>query len=720
MDSAQPPSPKHVDTVREHHGDRFVDPFEWLRDKENPEVLAHLEAENAWTEQQTAHLAELTEDIFEAVKARTKQTDLSVPAIATHTRDGAPVRYWYYTRTVEGSEYGLHCRALATSDTPPDPERPIAGEEVMLDGNAEAQGHEFFSIGAFAVSPDGRVLAYSVDHTGAERYTLRFRDLDTGVDRSISIDNTAWGLAWAGNDHVFYTRADESWRPHQVLRHRLGSPDGDSDPVVFTEDDERHWLDVTDSRDERFLVLSTASKLTSECWLLATDDPEGEFSCVAPRREGLEYEIEPAGDRLLIVHNGDGPDFALADAPLTATSTDDWRTVLPHRAGDRILGVDAYAGHAVASLRRDGLTALHVLPRNESGDLLPGRDVVFDEPIHTVSATGAFDYDATTIRLGYTSMVTPSSVLDLDLTTGETVLLKETPVLDHPTEGPYIRENYVQERVWAIADDGTRVPMSVVRHRDTPLDGTAPALIYGYGSYEVSMDPYFSFLRLSFLDRGFVYAIAHVRGGGELGRHWYDEGKMLAKTNTFTDFIACARHLVDQGFTSSDRLVAEGGSAGGLLMGAIANLAPEAFRAIHASVPFVDPLTSILDPDLPLTVTEWEEWGDPLHDPEVYGYIRAYSPYENVRATAYPSILATTSLNDTRVLYVEPAKWVAALREKATNGTDRPILLKTEMVAGHGGASGRYRAWREHAFEYAWLIDQATQAIPGRGHQTTV
>ncbi|MET0692392.1 MAG: prolyl oligopeptidase family serine peptidase, partial [Propionibacteriaceae bacterium] len=401
-------------------------------------------------------------------------------------------------------------------------------------------------------------------------------------------------------------------------------------------------------------------------------------------------------------------DFELAEAPLDATSHEQWTPVLPHQLGVRILGVEAYAGHAVVSLRRDGLTGLHVLPRDSAGDFGPGADVSFDEPLFTVSSGGAADYVTSSVRLGYGSMVTPGSTYDYDLVTGELTLLKRTPVLDEPTFGPYRPENYVQERGWATAADGTRIPLSIVRRADVALDGTAPALLYGYGSYEIPMDPTFSMSRLSLLDRGFVFAIAHVRGGGELGRSWYEQGKTLTKRNTFTDFVSCAEFLIEQGYTSPDRLAARGGSAGGLLMGAVANLAPRLFRAIHADVPFVDALTTILDPDLPLTVIEWEEWGDPLHDPEVYTYMKSYSPYENVTADSYPAILATTSLNDTRVFFVEPAKWVAALRHSATNGPNAPILLRTEMVAGHGGVSGRYASWREIAFENAWVVDQVT------------
>jgi len=413
------------------------------------------------------------------------------------------------------------------------------------------------------------------------------------------------------------------------------------------------------------------------------------------------------------VHNQTGPDFELAEAPLDSASSADWRPVLPHRPGVRIAGVNAFERYAVVSLRRNGLTAVHVLPRRPDGSLAAGVDIAFDEPLYTVHSAGWPEYVTDRIRISFTSLVTPGSVFDYVLDTGEPVLRKQTPVLDHPEHGPYHRDHYVQVREWATAEDGTRVPISIVHHKDVVLDGSAPALLYGYGSYEISMDPAFRITRLPLLDRGFVFAIAHVRGGGELGRAWYENGKLLAKRATFTDFVACARHLVERRYTSTDRLAAQGASAGGLLMGAVANLAPDAFRAIQADVPFVDALTTILRPDLPLTVGEWEEWGNPLADPEVYAYMRSYSPYENVTAQAYPAILATTSLNDTRVFFTEPAKWVAALRAAtpSVQPADRPILLKTEMAAGHGGVSGRYQQWKHVAFEYAWIIDQVGAAV---------
>jgi oligopeptidase B len=691
--------------TRSHHGDVFVDPYEWLREKDSPEVISYLEAENAYTKAQTAQVSKLSEAVFNEIKARTKETDLTVPNYTSHPGGAA---YWYYVRTVEGSEYPIYCRVVASDrERLPDPEQEIVDEEVLLDANLEAEGHEFFSLGAFSVSLDGRRLAYSVDLSGAERFTIMIKDLVSGELLADQISDTAYGVAWARNTHLFYTRADEAWRPYVVLRHRVGT-DPAEDVAVVTESDDRFWLSVDASRDDHWIMIGAESKITSEVRLLSTDDPEGEPRLVAPRRQGVEYDVEPAGDRLLIVHNDGAEDFELAEAPLTATSHTEWAPVLPHRPGVRILSVSAYASHAVVSLRRDGLTGLHVMPRDAAGNLGEGSDIAFDEPLYVVYAPGESEYVTATIRVGYASLLTPDSIYDYHLTTRELILLKRTPVLDDPRFGSYRPDNYIQERGWATAPDGTQVPLSIVRRADIPLDGSASALLYGYGSYEASMDPGFAVSRLSLLDRGIVYAIAHIRGGGELGRTWYEQGKQLAKMNTFTDFIACADYLVESGYTRPERLAARGGSAGGLLMGAVANLAPERFRAIHAGVPFVDALTTILNPELPLTVIEWDEWGDPLHDPEVYAYMKAYTPYENVRSVDYPAILATTSLNDTRVLYVEPAKWIAALRYVATNSAEQKFLLKTEMVAGHGGVSGRYKSWHELAFEYAWIIGEIT------------
>jgi oligopeptidase B len=695
------PVAKKVPQERTHHGDTFVDDYEWLRDKSNPDVIAHLEAENAYTASRTEHLGPLREAIFGEIKSRTQETDLSVPS-----RMG---RWWYYSRSFEGKQYGVHCRCPidAPDDwTPPvlSAEVDIPGEQVLIDGNELAEGHDFFALGAMSVTLDGTLLAYSVDTEGDERYTLRFENLDTGEAIADEITGTAPGATWSvDNRHVFYLTVDESWRPDTVWRHELGT-DRSADVQVFHEPDERFWVGFGSTRSEKYLTIWIGSKITSEIRYLESSDPEGEFTVVWPREEGVEYGIEHAvvggEDRFLILHNGvvDGvkaENFTLVDTPVADPS--DRRTLIPHRADVRLEEVDAYAGHLVLGYRRDALTRLAVWPLTESGygEL---RELEFDEELYSVGAGSNPEWESPLLRMGYTSFITPSRIYDYEIASGALLLRKEQPVL-----GGYDPADYEQHRDWAVAADGTRIPISIVQRRGTTAP--APLLLYGYGSYESSIDPGFSVARLSLLDRGIVFAVAHVRGGGEMGRHWYDTGKMLSKKNTFTDFVSCARHLVDTGRTTPQRMVADGGSAGGLLMGAVANLAPEMFAGILANVPFVDPLTSILDPSLPLTVIEWDEWGNPLADKDVYEYMRSYSPYENVGAHDYPAILAITSINDTRVLYVEPAKWVAKLRDTKTG--DSPLLLKTEMSAGHGGVSGRYEKWREVAFEYAWVLDTA-------------
>jgi len=455
------------------------------------------------------------------------------------------------------------------------------------------------------------------------------------------------------------------------------------------------------SRSDRYLMIVSGSKTTSEYRVLEADDPAGEFRVVAPRRQGVEYNVEHAvvagEDRFLILHNHEAVNFELAEAPVEAPTPENWRPVIAHSQDERLEDVDAFETHLVVSQRSKGLTEVRIVPLTEQG-YGEGYLVGFEEPLYSVGPAGNPEFAQPTVRVGYTSLVTPASIFDYDVRSGELLLRKRTPVL-----GGFDPGDYEQHREWATADDGTDVPISIVCRKGTPRDGSAPLVLYGYGSYEISSDPAFGIPRLSLLDRGIVFAIAHVRGGGEMGRHWYDQGKVLHKKNTFTDFVACARHLVGRDWTRPERMVAHGGSAGGLLMGAVANIAPDQFAGIVAEVPFVDPLTSILDPSLPLTVIEWEEWGNPLDDPEVYAYMKSYSPYENVEAKDYPAILAVTSINDTRVLYVEPAKWVARLR--ATRTGDTPLLLKTEMGAGHGGPSGRYNAWRERAFSYAWVVD---------------
>ncbi|MFB2598032.1 S9 family peptidase [Herbiconiux sp. P17] len=697
---ALPPVARKVPLERTHHGDVVVDDYEWLREKENPETIAYLEAENAYTDQQTAHLAGLRQRIFDEIKSRTLETDLSVPV-----RDG---RHWYYTRTSEGSQYGVHCRAPITGDddwTPPavEPGATIAGEQMVLDDNAEAEGHDFYSLGSFDVSPDGHLLAYAVDVVGDERYTLRIRDLRTGVDLPDVIADTFPGAVFSGDGgSVYYPTVDDAWRPDTIWRHVVGSDA--ADVQVFTEPDERYWVGVGLTRSKKYLEIAIGSKITSEVLLLDTTDPDAAFEVVWPRREGVEYSVEHAvvggRDRLLILHNDGAENFELIDVdPAHPLDQASWHTVFAHDPAVRLEDVEAFAAHLTVDYRRDGLTRIGVLPLAAGAAEIDGSALVevgFDEPLFSVGTSGNPEWLQPTVRYGFTSFVTPSSVFDYDVATGVSTLLKQHPVL-----GGYDPADYVQRREWATAADGTRIPLSIVA-RDGVLDAGSPSpfVLYGYGSYEASIDPGFSVARLSLLDRGVVFAIAHVRGGGELGRHWYENGKTLTKKNTFTDFVAAAERVIELGLTSPSQLVAQGGSAGGLLMGAVANLAPQLFAGILAQVPFVDALTSILDPSLPLTVIEWDEWGDPLHDPEVYAYMKSYSPYENVTAQAYPRILAVTSLNDTRVLYVEPAKWTARLR-----AVGAPVLLRTEMSAGHGGVSGRYERWKEIAEEYAWMLD---------------
>lgn len=743
-----PPVAAKKPEVRTHHNDVYVDNYEWLRDKESADVIAHLTAENAWTDARTEHLELLQEQIYEEIKDRTKETDLSVPV-----RRGD---WWYYSRTVEGQEYGIHCRApvsgpddwappvidAAVTDAGVSAERmrsapdvdsalspsatdgvgvgaasasttatatltvpaSLPGEQVVLDNNIEAEGHDFYSLGSFNLSTDGALLLYGVDTEGDERYTIRVRSLETGENLADEIPNTGGGALFdPSGRYIFYTTVDESWRPDTIWRHEVGT-DASLDVQVFHEPDERFWVGVNLTRSRKYLLIGAGSSITSEVRLLDAANPTGEFSMVWPRRDGVEYDVEHVvindEDLLLIVHNHNAINFELVGVSPTDPQGEQ-RMLLPHNPQIRLESVEAFRDFVAVEYRKDGLPRVAVARRE--GGPGSGKDVgltelTFDETLYSVGLGGNPQWDQPTLRLSYTSFVTPSTVYDHVVATGERRMLKQQPVLGH-----YEPELFEQRREWATAADGTRIPISLVYRKDLVEPGQpAPTLLYGYGSYEHSIDPGFSIARLSLLDRGMIFAVAHVRGGGEMGRLWYEKGKKHLKKNSFSDFVACAECLIDAGYTAPDRLVAEGGSAGGLLVGAVANIAPELFSGILAEVPFVDPLTSILDPSLPLTVIEWDEWGNPLDDPEAYACIKAYSPVENVHDTHYPRILAVTSINDTRVLYVEPAKWVARLREV---GAD--VLLKTEMAAGHGGVSGRYNAWRERAFNYAWVIDAA-------------
>lgn len=700
---ATPPSAAKRPIERVHHGDAFVDNYEWLRDKDAADTRAYLHAENAYADDQMAQLAELRQAIFDEIKARTQETDLSVPS-----RTGS---FWYYQRTEEGQQYPILCRSKAGDGdwSPPslEPGRDVPGEEVLLDCNELAEGNDFFSLGAASVTLDENLLAYSTDVVGDERYTVRIKDLRTGDLLPDEIPNTLHGVTWsAQGSHLFYTTVDDAWRPDKVWRHALGT-ETSADIVVYEERDEKFWVAVDRTTSDKFLLIGAGSKTTSEARLLEADNPTGAFRVVVPRVDGVEYELDHAviggEDRLVVLHNRSALNFTLGIGPVSLTSLDELETVIPHDDAVRLTDVAVSASTMAVNVRQDSLAQVRVFPIGNAG-LGVGANIGFEEELFEATATGFSDWDQPFVRVRYGSFVTPSSVYEYDPSTGDLHLRKRQPILHG-----YDPADYVQSREWVTARDGARIPVSVVHHKSVQPRSTSPTLLYGYGSYEACYDPAVSIPRLSLLDRGMVFALAHVRGGGEMGRTWYEQGKLLNKKNTFTDYIDVAQHLVDTGWTSTPQLIGLGGSAGGLLMGAVANMAPDLFGGIMAHVPFVDALTTCLDPSLPLTVTEWDEWGDPLHDPDVYAYMKSYTPYENIKARPYPPIYARTSINDTRVFYVEPAKWVAQLRE--TLPDSRRVLFKCEMSAGHGGASGRYDAWREQAEYYAWILDTS-----GAGH----
>lgn len=663
---------------RELWGERFEDPYAWLRDADDPEVLAHLEAENAHTDAVTAPLAGLREVLFTEFKSRIKETDLSVPV----EKDG----WSYYSRTVEGLPYGVHCRRSV--------DRGAEGPEItLIDENLEAADSEYFELGVFDVSPDHQLLLWAVDRSGDEKFDLRIRDLSTGEEFADVIPDVSYGSAWASdNVTFFYVRVDDAQRPFQVWRHRLGSS-VDDDVMVFEELDQRFFVGVGRERDDSYIQVGVSSAITDELWLLPADEPDAALVCFAERRDGIEYAAAHHDGRFILLTNDGAENFRIAETPVDATEPSNWTDLVAHRDDVHVSGFDALREHLVIFERVDAVTQMRVR-RWDTGE---EHVIAQAEAVSTVWPGANPTADTTTFRYGYSSMVTPAAVLRYDLDERSTEVLKTTEVL-----GDFDASVYETKRSWAVADDGTRIPMSLVWRRDRP-EGPGPAMIGAYGAYEVSSDPGFSTMRLSLLDRGFVVAIAHVRGGGELGRGWYVGGKFEQKRNTFSDTIACARHLIDEGWTTSAQLGLRGGSAGGLLVGAALNLAPEMFGAAVAQVPFVDALNTMLDPSLPLTVTEWEEWGNPAESEAIYREMRSYTPYENIQPTSYPSILATGGLNDPRVGYWEPAKWVVALREQSTS--ENPILLQTDMGAGHGGPSGRYDGWRDEAKVLAFVID---------------
>jgi oligopeptidase B len=667
-----PPRAPRRPTILRRHGDERVDDWYWLRHRDDPEVIAYLEAENAYTDSMTAHTSDLQERVYDEIRGRIQETDESAPV-----PHGA---YWYYTRTVEALQYPIHCRR--TTD---------GKEQELLDENKLAEGRDYFRLGVLKVSPDHARLAYSTDVSGAERYTLMIRDLVSGNDLPDEIPGTYYGLAWSSDSTtVFYTRPDEAMRPYQLWRHVLGTDPAD-DVCVHEEPDDRFFLSVRRTRSGDFIVLELESMVTSESWVLDANAPGGEFRVVEPRRQGIEYSLDHRGEQFVIVTNDEAPNFRLMAAPVGSPGREHWRELVPHREDVRLHGVDAFAGHLAVYEQAEALRRIRVLdPETEEWELL--RE---PESVYAALPGDNREYATKDLRYNYTSLVTPPAVVDYDVRSGARTVRKQEPVLG------YEPELYASERAWATAPDGERVPLSLVYRRDRPKE-PGPALIVGYGSYEASSDPVFSAARVSLLDRGFLVAIAHVRGGGELGRRWYEQGKLEHKRNTFTDFIAAAEHLVAEGWTSPRQLGARGGSAGGLLMGAVLNLRPELFGAVVAEVPFVDVVTTMLDESLPLTVIEWEEWGNP-NEVGFYATMKGYSPYDNVERKDYPALLVTAGLNDSRVAYWEPAKWVAKLR--ATKTDANPLLLRTRLGAGHAGPSGRYERWREEAFVYAFLLD---------------
>ena len=718
-DTTPPRAEQRPHTLTRADGSTVQDPWFWLRDRDDPATVAYLEAENDHTADHLAPLQPLQDRLFAEIKGRVQETDSSVPVL-----DGG---WLYYRRTLEGAAYPIRCRRPAPFGVhdprhlddhlraPVDPTAPPHDEVVLYDQNAAAQGHDFFQLGGFAISPDHRLAAIATDTSGAEVFEIRVRDLETGEDLDDVIPRAAYGIAWGNDARTFlYTVPDDAWRPYQVWRHRLGTPH-DADELLYEEEDERFWLGVGRTRSDRFLAIAASSKVTSEWYLLDADDPTARPRLVAEREAGVEYDLDHRGDLLYLVTNADGAeDFKLCVAPVATPGRQHWIELISHRPGIRLEAADVFADQLILSERSQANTQLRICdPATGEGEVL-----AMDEEVYTAGLGANPGFESRTLRFAYTSLTTPVQELDLDLETGERHLLKQQPV-----RGGYDRDRFVSWREWATAPDGTQVPISLVRRADVALDGTAPALLYGYGSYEMSMDPAFSPVRLSLLERGVVFAIAHVRGGGEMGRRWYEDGKFLAKPNTFSDFVACADHLVDQRVTGRDRLAVRGGSAGGLLIGAALNLRPDLAAAAVAEVPFVDVVTTMSDASIPLTVIEYDEWGNP-QDPTYLEVMASYSPYDNVAAADYPAMFVTAGLNDPRVQYWEPAKWVAKLRVTATGGG--PILLRTELGAGHAGRSGRYDAWRDEARVLAFVlhhigaaeVEVTGPAVPATGTDT--
>ena len=678
-DKIQPPVAKIVPKTLEKHGDKRIDNYYWLNERENPEVIDYLNKENDYYHQATAHTKPLQDELFLEMKSRIKEDDSSVPYLYNG--------YYYITRYETGKDYPIYSRKKGSLE---------AKEEIMFDCNEMAKGQSYFNLSGISISEDNKWVAFGVDLLSRRQYTIQIKNLETGEILPVKLENTTGGSTWAGdNKTLFYTRKDlQTLRSDKIYKHTLGT-DASSDVVIFHEKDDTFSTFVYKEKSKKYLVIGSSSTLTSEYQILEANNPNGAFKVFQKRTRGLEYSISHYGDSFYIVTNKDkATNFKLMKTPETATSAENWTDLIGHRKDVLLEGIDIFKDYLVVEERSNGLNKIQIRPWNGKGAYyLP-----FAIETYTAYTTTNVDFDTEILRYGYQSMATPSSVIDFNMRTQEKKVLKEQEVLG----GKFDKNNYIEERIWATATDGTKVPISIVYRKGIQKNGKNPLLLYAYGSYGATMDPYFSSTRLSLLDRGFIYAIAHIRGGEDLGREWYENGKLLKKKNTFTDFVDCSKFVIAEKYTSVEHLYAEGGSAGGLLMGAIVNMAPELYNGVIAQVPFVDVITTMLDDTIPLTTGEYDEWGNP-NEKKYYDYMLSYSPYDQVKAQAYPNMYVSTGLHDSQVQYWEPAKWVAKLRVFKTN--DKQLFLDTNMDAGHGGASGRFEALKELAKEFAFLLD---------------
>ena len=673
-----PPDATSKPVVTHPHGVRMVDPYNWLRGKEKPEVIEYLDAENEYTKQNTEHLEAFRKSLYDEMLGRIKEDDTSVP---WQGNDG----WTYYTRTEEGKPYDIICRRRG----------PDEAEQIILDINQAAEGHEFYDVTLWETSPDGNYLAWLADSTGYEENDLLIKDLNTGEIIDSSVQNAdPFSLAWADdNSTIFYARHDEAKRSDRIYRHVTGSP-AEQDVQIYHDPDGMFNVSVDRSRSGESIFITSGSQLTSELHVIDSRDPAQSPRMIAPRRHGIEYDVDRHGDRYYILTNENATNFRIMTAPVQSPEPSNWTEFIEYDPDTYLTGIDVFQNHMAISQRRDGYTAIQIVNLKDGTSHL----VPVPEKVSLVGLGTNEQFDTSTLRYGYQSPVTPPSVYDYDMNTREATLRKQREIL-----GGFDGNNYEVSRLEATAADGVKIPITLVHRRGLKPDGTHPLWVYGYGSYGSSMNPWFSSNRLSLLDRGVVFAIAHIRGGGEMGRPWYDTGKMALKENTFTDFIAVVEYLRDQGWGASDRIAVQGGSAGGLLIGAVLNMRPDLFTIAHADVPFVDVINTMSDPTIPLTIGEYEEWGNPAN-PAAFHRMLAYSPYDNVRVMEYPTILVTAGLNDSRVHYWEPAKWTAMLRDHKTD--DNLLILRTNMGAGHGGSSGRYGQLEEVAFEYAFILDQ--------------